>query len=46
MVNIQMVPVKKGNVSVTYRYLKKSRFGNGRAFDSVTEDIYLLGDRI
>ena len=37
MVNIQMVPMKKGNLSLTYRYLKKSRFGNGQTFDSVTD---------
>ena len=23
MINIQMVPMKKGNISLTYRYLKK-----------------------
>ena len=43
MINIQMVPMKKGNVSLTYRYLKKkNRFGNGRTFDSVTDRHYLF----
>ena len=44
MVNIQVVPMNKGNVSLTYRYLKKkkNRFGNGRTFDSVTDRHYLF----
>ena len=32
MVNIQMVPMKKGNVSLACQYLKKNRFRNGRTF--------------
>ena len=44
MINIQMVPMKKGNVSLTYRYLKKkkNRTGNGRTFDSVTDRYYVF----
>ena len=50
MVNMQMVPMKKANVSLTYQYLKeekkkkkkKNRFGNGRTFDSVKARHYLF----
>ena len=44
MVNIQMVPMKKGNVPPTYQYLKKkkNRFGNGQTFDSVTDRLNLF----
>ena len=45
MVNIQMVPMKKGNVPPTYKYLKKkkkNRFGNGQTFDSVTDRLNLF----
>ena len=46
MVNIQMVPMKKGNVSLTYLYLKKKKkkdlVTNGRTFDSVTDRHYLF----
>ena len=46
---MQMVPMKKANVSLTYQYLKekkkkqkKNRFGNGRTFDSVKDRHYLF----
>ena len=43
MVNIKMVPMKKGNVPLTYQYLKKkNRFGNGQTFDSVTDRLNLF----
>ena len=40
MVNIQMVPMKKGNVSLIVE--KKNRFGNERTFDSVMDRHYLF----
>ena len=45
MVNIQMVPMKKGNVSLTDQYLKKKKTDlvtNGWTFDSVTDRHYLF----
>ena len=41
MVNMQMVPMKKGNVSLIVEK-KQNRFGNERTFDSVMDRHYLF----